>query len=241
MATAYTKPSPNKTLFYVIRHGETAYNLEGRMQGQKDICLTEKGELQAQVTASHLASVLGTNAINKIYSSDLQRAYKTGTLIQERLAPGITVETRTELREMHFGSLVEGLLKKERKERFPDVEKNVFHKGDIYYKVPPDGESLYDKYTRTVSVFNEIATNNTGQTVLVTTHGGVIDSLYRYVSRIAINERKGNYTPDNCSITVLECEVVEGVFAWKCLDFNNSVHLVTSDLTSEATGTTIHF
>ncbi len=94
------------TLIYVVRHGETEWNLIGKQQGHMDSPLTDRGTQQANA----LAKGLGNRGIEFIYSSDLGRALKTAKLISTSLE--LPVQTDKRLRERHLGTL-QGLTKKE--------------------------------------------------------------------------------------------------------------------------------
>jgi len=97
---------------YLVRHGETHYNLEGRIQGQLDSDLTELGTRQAEAIARRLAS----ESFAAIYSSDLGRAVSTAAVVAEGRA--VRVQTTPLLREASFG-VVEGLTRDEVEARFP--------------------------------------------------------------------------------------------------------------------------
>ena len=94
------------TLIYVVRHGETEWNLIGKQQGHMDSPLTDRGIQQANALANGLVN----RGIEFIYSSDLGRAFKTAKLISARLE--LPVQTDKRLRERHLGSL-QGLAKKD--------------------------------------------------------------------------------------------------------------------------------
>ena len=98
--------------FLIVRHGETAWNADGRIQGHSNTALSEHGIQQARATASRLADV----AIDAAYSSDLVRASETARILLEgRDTP--LVQT-AELRERYYG-VFEGLTVDERRTRHP--------------------------------------------------------------------------------------------------------------------------
>lgn len=99
--------------YYLVRHGETLWNTQGRTQGHGNSPLTEKGILQAKMLAEHIKKY----PIDVIYSSDLGRAVETSNIIGEEL--GIEVVPTPNLREMGFG-LWEGMKIHDIKEKYPE-------------------------------------------------------------------------------------------------------------------------
>jgi len=157
------------TLIYVVRHGETEWNLIGKQQGRMDSPLTNRGTQQAIALAKGLVN----RGIEFIYSSDLGRALKTAKLISASLELPIQIDKR--LRERHLGSL-QGLTKKEfRYQHIEEWEK--FNSGDPDYCFP-GGESARQRFKRTVTCVEELAKLHTGQTILIVAHGGVLNSLF---------------------------------------------------------------
>ena len=156
--------------FCVVRHGETDWNAASRLQGHTDIPLNDTGRLQALATARQLAS----HVFDSVYSSDLARAAQTAEGVCA--ACDHPVKLSADLRERHFGAL-QGLTRDEARERFPDVFARV--EARITALVPPGGESLDAFAQRVRNAFEAIAAAHRGNQVLVVTHGGVLDILYR--------------------------------------------------------------
>src|SRR5258706_3803519 len=100
------------TRLCLVRHGETAWNAEGRVQGQLDIPLSPTGLAQAKAVASALAG----ESFDAIYSSDLVRVRQTAQPIAELLKKDVLLDER--LRERHYG-VFQGITYAEAKERFP--------------------------------------------------------------------------------------------------------------------------
>jgi probable phosphoglycerate mutase len=160
----------NETTLIVIRHGETAWNREKRMQGTTDTQLSDVGRSQAQAVGRRLAA----RSFGALYSSDLSRARDTAQAIAEHT--GTTVVTDPRLQERRFG-IFEGLTAAEIIERYPE-EHARFVSRDPDYEVP-GGESARGFARRCLGCLAEIASRHRGAEVVVVTHGLVLDSLYR--------------------------------------------------------------
>lgn len=166
------------TLISAIRHGETAWNAAGRIQGHTDIDLNEVGLAQAQRLAQAMAlrhSPPEHDPIHAIYASDLSRAHHTAACIGQAL--GLPVHTDAGLRERGFGE-IEG-------HRFGEIEQTQSEAAHHWRKRTPDwrppggGESLLDLQQRIEDSLNRIAARHVGQHVVLVSHGGVLDMLYR--------------------------------------------------------------
>jgi len=149
------------TTIYMVRHGETPWNVEGRYQGQLDPPLTEKGLRQAQATASELAP-LGFDAI---YSSDLTRARQTAQALAAET--GLPIQFDPRLREIHQGEW-QGVLIGDIRKRWPDEIHGW--ENDPWRHHPPGGESLQQQQTRVFAAFDDIAAQHPGGKVAVFTH-----------------------------------------------------------------------
>jgi len=184
------------TRFIIIRHGETHWNREGRFQGHLDSALTEDGVQQARAIAERLAA----ERIDKLYSSDLGRAYHTARLIAEKCRLGIVTDAR--LREKHLG-VFQGLTSAEMKSRYPDqYRRYVSHEADFVIR---DGESLRQFHDRAIACFADLAVRSNGGTVAVVTHGGLLACLYRHVAGIAL-ETPRDFPLLNASFNAFTCE-----------------------------------
>lgn len=165
------------TRILAIRHGETAWNVDTRLQGHLDIPLNDVGLRQAQ----HLAQALvQRDAIDAIYASDLSRAHTTAQAISQ--ATGHTVITHTGLRERHFGAF-QGRTFAEIEVELPE---HAWHwrKRTPNWTPPEGGESLIDLRERIVATVDELAARHPGQQVVMVAHGGVLDILYRAATRL---------------------------------------------------------
>ena len=149
----------------IVRHGETEWNAEGRIQGHTDIGLSENGAQQARSLGQRLAD----RQIDVAYSSDLKRTSETA-----RLALGhrnVVLNETPRLREYHKG-IFEGMTLTEIQTQFPDEYPKYLEK-DLSY-APEGGETTRDVSTRMASIFQEIKAKHLDETVLVVSHGGAL-------------------------------------------------------------------
>jgi probable phosphoglycerate mutase len=166
------------TRVLAIRHGETAWNVDGRIQGQLDVPLNEMGRWQVH----RLALAVADESIAAIYSSDLLRAYETAQAVGR--GSGDAIVTDTGLRERGFG-VFEGLSYAEINARWPQMGER-WRKRDPEFGAP-GGETLNQFYERSVTTATRLAARHPGQTIALVSHGGVMDCLYRAASRIALD------------------------------------------------------
>ena len=166
MAAAATEP----TRIIAIRHGETAWNVDTRIQGQLDIGLNDTGRWQAK----RVAQALAAEPIQAIYASDLSRAWATAN----EVAKTTRVNPRSEpaLRERGFG-IFEGKTYQEIEAQWPDQAMQWRKRHPDF--APEGGESLLVMRDRILSVVNRLAAQHTGELIVMVAHGGVMDALYR--------------------------------------------------------------
>lgn len=158
--------APRGRRLVLVRHGQTAWNLEGRAQGHLDVSLDETGRAQAAAAAPYLAA-LGATAV---WSSDLARARETAAYVEA--ATGLVATTDRRLREFDVGER-SGLTVAEFAERFPE-EYAVWSAGHVTGRVP-GAESVADVTARMVPALREIlAAVDPGGTVIVVAHGACI-------------------------------------------------------------------
>jgi probable phosphoglycerate mutase len=179
----------------IVRHGETVNNCENRIQGHCDSLLTPKGLRQAR----RLARRLGKLKIDKIYTSDLGRAYATTLEIGRHHRLPIVRDPL--LREIHLGDW-EGMT--------PEEVDRLYDKGyQRWLKKPtacviPRAESPAKFRKRVVARVGAIAKANAGKTVLIVTHGGVITALVTEWLKADFDLALLNLQIDNTSLTVAE-------------------------------------
>ncbi|MEZ5446530.1 MAG: histidine phosphatase family protein [Gammaproteobacteria bacterium] len=162
--------SESTTRICLVRHGETAWNADRRIQGQIDSPLNELGVAQAVATARWLSKVQFT----AIYSSDLQRAHRTAEIIAAHHA--VPVQLHGGLRERMYGKF-QGLTYAEAEQRYPKAYRR-FHARDPNENFR-SGESLGEFSRRVEAALHAIAQLQRGATTLVVAHGGVLDIVYR--------------------------------------------------------------
>lgn len=158
------------TRVILIRHGETAWNRERRMQGQSDTPLSDQGRIQARALGARFAGW----RFAALYSSDLVRGMDTARCVADTTGQEIIADAR--LRERAFG-IFEGLTAVEIAESYPD-EFERFHTRDPDYVVPA-GESARAFHDRCLGCLVEITERHPGEDVVVVTHGLVLDAVYR--------------------------------------------------------------
>jgi probable phosphoglycerate mutase len=170
-----TVPATNlPTDILLIRHGETAWNAERRLQGHLDIALNAEGERQAAM----LAGALAHTPIDAIVSSDLGRARQTAQAVAS--ARGLALGEDAGLRERCYGGF-EGLLYSEIEQRFPR-EFAAWQARDIDGVLPPGrhcGETFRAFFDRATGAMLRLAASHPGQTLALVAHGGVLECAYR--------------------------------------------------------------
>ena len=172
------------TRILAIRHGETAWNVGGRLQGHLDIPLNDAGRRQARQLAQALAA--RGEAIDALYSSDLSRALDTARAVAN--ATGAPLATRTALRERFFGDF-QGHSFAELAERLPD-EAERWRRRDPAWAPPGGGESLLQFQERVAHAVQALAAENTGKHIALFTHGGVLDVIYRAATGLGLQDAR---------------------------------------------------
>lgn len=160
-----------ETQLILIRHGETAWNLEHRMQGHLDSPLTDNGIAQAKA----LAQRLQTQTFSALYSSDLGRAYQTAIYIAE--TTGLTIQVKAELRERNLGDF-QGFTRAEMEQLNPQAYSHFQAANPDY--VVPNGESIKQFRQRCISCFEQLAHQHASEKILIVTHGGVLVNFFKH-------------------------------------------------------------
>lgn len=194
---------------YLVRHGETAYNLEGRIQGHMPIPLNERGRKQAR----RLALRLGDVPLAAIYSSDLPRAVETAEIVAS--TKDLTVQTDARFRERNLGHW-QGRLYREVKEEL-EAKNWVSHE---------NGESLETVRERALEGLDTLTAKHDGQSVLLVAHGG---SCHAILSAFAGPDYgHAFHTWHNTAISTLAWEnpaSAEIRSGWRILDLYDDAHL----------------
>ncbi|XP_050234761.1 phosphoglycerate mutase-like protein 4 [Mercurialis annua] len=165
------------TEIIVVRHGETPWNCDGRIQGHLDVELNDVGRQQAVAVADRLAN---ESEISAIYSSDLKRARETAQIIASKCNV-LEVTEDPDLRERHLGEL-QGLVYREAAKLKPDAFKATLPLSRTDQEIPGGGESLDQVYNRCTISLQKIGRNHKGQRVVVVTHGGVVRAFHKYAA-----------------------------------------------------------
>lgn len=158
------------TRIIAIRHGETAWNVDTRIQGHLDIPLNDTGHWQAR----QLGRALAQEPVTAIYSSDLQRAMATAQAVAD--STGAPLRPEPNLRERSFGAL-EGRTFAEVQADQPEIAQR-WRKRDPHF-APEGGESLIVLRARIHATVQRLAAQHVGGLVVMVAHGGVLDVLYR--------------------------------------------------------------
>ena len=165
------------TRILAIRHGETAWNVDTRIQGQLDIPLNDTGRWQA----ARLAEALAEEPLHAIYASDLGRAHQTALALAQTVDLPVRVDRG--LRERSFG-IFEGRTFREIENDWP-ADSERWRKRDPAFG-PAGGETLSDFYERCIATATRLARAHPGENIALVAHGGVLDCLYRAGARVGL-------------------------------------------------------
>ena len=203
------------TTIVALRHGRTAWNHEGRMQGWAPVPLDERGREQATAAGAWLADEY---AFDAVYASDLQRTRETAELVLDGL-PNERISYEAAWRERDIG-VYQGLPYEDVYERFP-----AFALGETgaraAERTPDSGESLADVSDRTTARFEELCDSHAADdTLLVVTHGGPIYMLTGYAKGLDVTTAVLEHSQDNCGATVFDHDgstevVAENLTGWR--------------------------
>ena len=201
------------TRLLVIRHGETAWNAEHRIQGRLDIPLSPTGMRQADRLAERLAD----ETIAAVYSSELARAWLTAVPLAERRGLDVVAESR--LRERSFG-VFEGLTLDEIAAQHPEGFRRWRERDPDW--VIDGGESGQQLIDRVLEALHDIVARHRSQTVALVTHGGVLDVVYR-VARGLTWDAPREHQMLNASINRLDA--VAPPLSLSLVDWSDVAHL----------------
>ncbi|GKX65288.1 histidine phosphatase family protein [Inconstantimicrobium mannanitabidum] len=181
----------------LIRHGQTDWNVEGKIQGSCDIELNDTGINQAK-ELSH--KVLNENyKLSKIYSSQQKRAVKTAEILSQ--ATNLDYVVMDGLEEINLGEW-EGLSWTEVKEKYPEEYKEWYI--NRRYTKPPKGEAYQDMLDRVFAALHEIIKNNS-KDVAIVTHSAVIMCIQCYLTNTPFDEMT-KFKTDNTSIIEIDSD-----------------------------------
>ena len=177
------------TCICFVRHGETNWNAERRMQGHIDIPLNTTGMGQAKRLANALTQT--KQSFDAIYSSDLERALHTANAVANALS--LAVQTTPQLRERNVGQL-QGLLLSEAPVLLPEIWQS-----HIARELDHDlggGESIRAFHERMQGVLEQLLRQHRGQSILAVSHGGSLDMIYRIVTQQALDAERVAVVPN---------------------------------------------
>ncbi len=180
-------------IIYISRHGETEWNVAGRIQGHTDVSLSERGREQARMLGRRLSSV----RIDAAYSSDLSRAAETARVaLGERDVPITFTE---ELREYNKG-VFEGLTEDEYREKYPELyEPSMVNDLDF---APPGGETIRETSTRLAGIVQRVKDAHLDESALIVGHGGSLRAGIVSLLDLPL-EANWKFAMSNCSLTVI--------------------------------------
>lgn len=184
---------------YVIRHGQTTWNLSKRLQGRSDTELNEEGIQKAILTGQAFREV----SFDMAFTSPLKRARQTAELfLQGRTVPIVEDER---LIEISFGDY-EGLSCREDHYEIPDPAFMNFFRNPDKYQVPPGGESLQSLGLRTRAFMEEIMSRPelSDKTILISSHGCASRGILNSIREFELFDFWHGGVPKNCSVALIE-------------------------------------
>ncbi len=183
---------------YIVRHGQTMWNKEKRLQGSVDIELNENGKELAIITGKNLADT----HIDIIFSSPLKRAHETAKLIKNSRDIEIIVDDR--LRELNFGSM-EGESYEKLYEEKTHGFKYFFTEPHLYYP-PEDGETLEHLVERASEFMKDVIEPlaDTCQRVMIVAHGAMNKALMTHVKKHSLEHFWSGGLQKNCNVIILD-------------------------------------
>ena len=181
---------PTATRICIIRHGETGWNVERRIQGHIDVPLNATGRTQALAMAFNAAH----HRFSAIYSSDLARAVETARVLAQR--EDHEVKLLPQLRERHFG-IFQGLTAAQGAARHPQAYAHYVAR-DLDYDFR-NGESLRRFSERVSEAMDWLVRHHGGQTIAAVSHSGVLDVVYRRATGRPLTTPR-DFTIPNCAL-----------------------------------------
>jgi probable phosphoglycerate mutase len=202
------------TTVYLIRHGETDWNVEGRWQGHADVPLNDLGREQARLLSQRLANARAH--FDAIYSSDLARAYQTAWEVGAALQ--VPVQLLPPLREIDLGTW-SGMTYGAIKAQFP-VETALLEAGQ---DIPRGGaESMAMLQRRVVDAVDAIVALHKGETICLVTHGGCVRALLAHAASFHGDTWQAFPHIGNTSVSVIRCVSSSD---WSIVEVNDMRHL----------------
>ena len=180
----------------MVRHGETEWNRQGLLQGHLDSPLSELGVNQANALSEYFSKCKW----DLIVSSDLNRAVRTSEIIKGPSGQKILTDSR--LRERDLG-VAQGLTIKDFAEKYPE-ESIKFSDGCEDYVIP-GGESISQRYNRSIACIREYAELYEGRNIIIVTHGGVLDGVFRFAAKMPLSQPR-TFSLFNASVNTIQIQ-----------------------------------
>ena len=183
---------------FIVRHGETKWNKERRIQGREDIPLNEFGRSLARKTKEGLRHI----PFDVVFTSPLKRAKETASIITE--GRGLLMIEEERIKEMSFGEY-EGRRNGRKYAEVPE-EFHLFFKDPARYNAPPGGETFLEVKERTGEFLKELFAREglKNSTILVVTHGAALAAMLNTLKQESIDQYWGCGVHKNCGVTELE-------------------------------------
>lgn len=180
--------------WFIVRHGETEWNAQGRVQGHTDVGLSERGVRQAQAICARLAGV----KIDLAFSSDLRRSADTARQILD--GREVELHTTARLREYNKG-VFEGLTPEETGQRYPQLYADS-QVNDLDF-APPGGETIRQASARMAGFISGMKARHQDDDVLIVGHGGTLRAAFVALMELPL-EANWRFAMANCGLSMVE-------------------------------------
>lgn len=207
-----------KTTIYLVRHGQSVGNLNHLFLGHSDLDLTDYGRAQAERVCEYFEGV----SVDRIYASDLLRAYHTALPLAQK--KGLEIIKNPRLREVFAGKW-EGMPYDKLFQTYPESAAVWWE--DTGLARPDGGESVAELQERIYSEVLRLAEENEGKTICLFTHFTPIFAMKTALAGVPLSEMKHQEKPKNASVTHIEYE--NGSFALIEYGFNAYLRELASD------------
>ena len=204
----------------IVRHGETAWNADRRLQGHQDIPLNDLGLEQAEAAGRYLQQRHHATPFAAVVSSDLLRARQTAEAVADAL--GLPVQASPALRERHYGAF-EGKTPAEAADFAAEAYAALVSRADLMAD-PGSAEPLQAMLERIERCLSDLALVYADQAVVIVTHGGVLDLLYRRAMGRALTGPRDAPIP-NAGLNWLDIEAEEQGLRWTMVAWGETEHL----------------
>ncbi|MEN9901781.1 MAG: phosphoglycerate mutase [Pseudomonadota bacterium] len=204
----------------IVRHGETAWNADRRLQGHQDIPLNAVGVAQAEAAGRYLRSEHAKSQFSAVISSDLLRARQTAEAVAGGL--GLPVQAAQALRERHYGEF-EGKTPAEAASFAAEAYAALVSRVDLAAS-PGAAEPLQAMLERIERCLSDLARVYADQAVVIVTHGGVLDLLYRRAMGRTLTGPRDAPIP-NAGLNWLDIEAEEQGLRWTMVAWGETEHL----------------